>query len=162
MLSKSNNLGLSVLSMNKHYLELQISLLDIESNPDIVFDPSYCVFASEKRLYDTDVKVNHCLKSPAVYRRLFDEIKVDSAYLKSLIIKGATKMREKLCSYAQNQLPGGCYWDADQQIKDILSRLKPSNDVCESILGLNDYLTTAIPNLSQMACSNLVQVKKKH
>ena len=31
---------------------------------------------------------------------------------------------------------------------------------CESILGLNDYLTTAIPNLHQMARSNLVQVNK--
>ncbi len=37
---------------------------------------------------------------------------------------------------------------------------KPSNDVCESILGLNDYLTTAVPNLHQLARSNLVQVKK--
>lgn len=30
----------------------------------------------------------------------------------------------------------------------------------ESMLGLNDYLTTAIPNLAQVSCSNLVQVKK--
>ena len=41
-----------------------------------------------------------------------------------------------------------------------LRELKPSNDACKSILGLNDYLTTAIPNLHQMARSNLVQVKK--
>ena len=39
-------------------------------------------------------------------------------------------------------------------MQDILHELKPSNDVCESILRLNDYLTTAIP-------SNPVQVKKK-
>ena len=45
-------------------------------------------------------------------------------------------------------------------MQDILRELRPSNDVCESILGLNDYLTTAIPNLHQMARSNLVQVKK--
>lgn len=32
--------------------------------------------------------------------------------------------------------------------------------MCESILGLNDYLTTAVPNLHQLARSNLVQVKK--
>ena len=69
-------------------------------------------------------------------------------------------MREKLRSYAQKQLPGGCYWNPNQQIKDVLCQLKPSNDVCESILGLNDYLTTAIPNLNQMARSNLVQAKK--
>ena len=32
--------------------------------------------------------------------------------------------------------------------------LKPSNDLCESILGLNDYLTTAIPNLHQLSRSS--------
>jgi len=158
MLSKSNDLGLSVMSMNQHYLELKTFLLDVESNPDIVFDSSYRVFPSEKRLYEKDNKVNHRLKSPAVYLKLFD--KISSANLKSLLIKGASKMREKLCSYAQSQLPGGCYWDADPEVKDVLCQLKPSNDVCESILGLNDYLTTAIPNLNQMARSNLVQVKK--
>ena len=41
-----------------------------------------------------------------------------------------------------------------------MRQLKPSNDICESILRLNDYLTAVIPNLHQMACSNLVQVKK--
>ena len=39
--------------------------------------------------------------------------------------------------------------------------LEPSNDFCESMLGLNDYLTTAIPNLAQESRSNLVAVKKK-
>ena len=42
----------------------------------------------------------------------------------------------------------------------MLSGLKPSNDLCESILGLNDYLVTAIPNLHQDARSNMTQVKK--
>ena len=42
----------------------------------------------------------------------------------------------------------------------MLSGLKPSNDLCESILGLSDYLVTAIPNLHQDARSNLNQVKK--
>ena len=160
MLSKSNDLGLSVLSMNQHYLELQTYLSEVENSPDIVFDLNYRVFQSEERLYGPDAKVNHHLKSPAVYQRLFDKIEIDSANLTSLLIKGASKMKEKLCSYAQKQLPGGCYWNPDQQIKDVLCQLKPSNDVCESILGLNDYLTTAIPNLNQMARSNLVQVKK--
>ena len=44
-------------------------------------------------------------------------------------------------------------------MKDVLTKLKPSNDLCESILGLNDYLTTAIPNLF-LSRSNLVSVKK--
>ena len=58
-------------------------------------------------------------------------------------------MKEKLCSYAQNNLP-------DSEIKRVLSEVKPSNDFCESMLGLNDYLTTAIPNLHQVARSNLI------
>ena len=45
-------------------------------------------------------------------------------------------------------------------MKEVLAELKPSNDLCESILGLNDYLTTAIPSLHQMPCSNLVEVRK--
>ena len=49
-------------------------------------------------------------------------------------------MKKKLLSYAQNQLPGGKYWDPDENVKAILKSLKPNNDICESILGLNDYL----------------------
>ena len=69
-------------------------------------------------------------------------------------------MKKKLYTYAKNQLPGGKYWDPEVCVRKVLAELKPSNDLCESILGLNDYLTTAIPNLHQMSRSNLVQVKK--
>ena len=41
MLSKSNDLDLSVLSMNRHYLELQLYLTEVEMDPDVVFDPKY-------------------------------------------------------------------------------------------------------------------------
>lgn len=41
-----------------------------------------------------------------------------------------------------------------------MHNIKPSNDVCKSILGHNDYVTTADPNLHQITCSNLVQVKR--
>ena len=72
-------------------------------------------------------------------------------------------MREKLSTYAEDQLPGGCYWEPNEELQKILLEIKPSNDACESILGLNDYLTTAIPNLHQMARSNIIQAKKiKH
>ena len=118
------------------------------------------VFQSEKRIYGSHAKVNHRLNSQEVYENLLNSIGVDCDFLTKLLIKGASKMKEKLSSYAQNQLPEGCYWEPDQQVQDILRELKPSNDVCESILGLNDYLTTAIPNLHQMTRSNLVQVKK--
>ena len=97
--------------------------------------------------------MNHNLNSQSAYKKLFDSINsyIDCDDLTALLIKGASKMNENLSSYAQDQFPGGCYWEPDKQMQDILRDLKPSNDVCESILGLNDYLTTAIPNLHQMA-----------
>lgn len=52
------------------------------------------------------------------------------------------------------------YWEPNEEVQSILSEIKPSNDACESILGLNNYLTTAIPNLHQMARSNMIQMKK--
>ena len=77
-----------------------------------------------------------------------------------MISNGAAAMKSKLSSYAQNYLPGGIYWDPEPKIKEILAKLNPSNDLCESILGLNDYLNTAIPNMHQVTRSNLVQLKK--
>lgn len=160
MLSKSKELGLSAFSMNQHYLELQLYLSEITKDPDVAFKPNYHVFSSEKRIYGTDNKLNHRLKSPVVYDALFEDIKVDASYLQSLLVKGATAMKEKLCSYAADQLPGGRYWNPDKEVQEVLCQLQPSNDVCESVLGLNDYLTTAVPNLHQMSRSNLVQAKK--
>ena len=61
----------------------------------------------------------------------------------------------------KDQIPGGMYV-LGASIRKVLSELKPNNDVCESILGHNDYLTTAIPNLHQMAHSNIVQMKNNH
>ena len=45
-------------------------------------------------------------------------------------------------------------------MRKVLAELQPSNDLCESILELNDYLTTGLPNLHQVVRSNLVEVKK--
>ena len=45
-------------------------------------------------------------------------------------------------------------------IRRVPSQLKPSKYICESVLGLNDYLTTALPNLDQASRSTLVQMKK--
>ena len=69
-------------------------------------------------------------------------------------------MNEKLQYYAMKQLAGGIYWDSQPHIKEILSELDPSNDIWESILGLNDYLSTIIPNTHQQTRSNLTQIKK--
>ena len=90
--------------------------------------------------------LNHRSNSPAaVYDKLFEDIKFDPDTLKTILVKGAVKMKEKLSSYAHDQLPGGKFWDPDTQVRGVLSQLKPSNDVCESILSLNDYLTTHYP-----------------
>ena len=160
VLSKSSELGLSTYSMNCHYFELLTYLSELMSNPDIIFTKDHHVFSSEKRIYESNSKFNHRMNSPFVYDALFEDVEVETTYLHTLLFKGATAMKEKLCSYAADQLPGGRYWNPDKEVKDVLCQLQPSNDICESILGLNDYLTTALPNLHQMSRSNLVQLKK--
>ena len=100
------------------------------------------------------------LKSQDVYEHLFERDGSEECALYPVVVVGATAMQQKLCSYAWKQLPGGIYWDPEPSVREILAQLKPTNDVVESTLGLNDYLTTAVPNLHQMARSNLVEVKK--
>lgn len=162
MLSKSNHLAKTALDMNQHYLELKMFLQEAKSHPEILVDSKALVFVSEGRLYGPDKNVNHRLhtRSQAVYKHLFviDGSEEDTLY--PVLVAGVTAMEQKLCSYAWKQLPGGTYWDPEPPIKDVLSQLKPTNDVVESVLGLNDYLTTAVPNLHQLAQSNLVEVKK--
>ena len=161
MLLKSNDLKKSALDMNQHYLELSMFLQEVENHPEVVMDKDYRVFRSAESLYGDNKKLNHRhhSKSQAVYEKLF--VQSDSGTLYPLLAAGAVKMREKLLTYAQNQLPGGKYWNpTDPDVRRVLTELKPSNDLCASILGLNDYLTTAIPNLHQMARSNLVEMKK--
>ena len=163
MLSKSSDIGKSVMDMNVHYLELQVYLQELKIDPELVMDKNYRVFKSEEKLYGNN-KFNHRChhNSQVVFNKLFESSENDSVSLYPLVVTGAVKMVDKLHTYAKDQLPGGRYWEPESSIKKVLSELKPSNDLCESILGLNDYLTTAIPNLHQMARSNLVQMKKNH
>ena len=127
-------------------------------------DKRYEVFQDEKRLYGLSSTVNHRRHKnvESVYSKLFKERGDESSTLHPMIITGATKMKEKLLSYAEKHLPGGIYWNPEPAVRKVLTELKPSNDFCESILGLNDYLRTALPNLTQAARSNLVLVKKNH
>ena len=90
--------------------------------------------------------------------RIFTIDEWDSTLLYPLLTAGATEMKEKLCTYAKDQLPGGKYWEPEPAVEAVLRSIKPNNDLCESILGLNGYLTTALPNMHQMTCSNLIQV----
>ena len=61
----------------------------------------------------------------------------------------------KLSDYKKYQLPGGNYWIPTAEEKEILQKLAPNNDVCESVLGLNDWITTHTPNLCQVTKSTL-------
>ena len=161
-LAKSTELMKSALDMNTHYLELQVFLLELEKYPETIMDQHYTVFKSEERLYKDDAKVNHrChAKLKCVHDELFISNEWDETLLYPIITNGAASMKSKLSSYAQNQLPGGIYWDPEPKVKAILKELNPSNDFCESILGLNDYLNSTIPNMHQVTRSNLVQLKK--
>ena len=148
MLSKLSDLQKSALDMNLHYLELKFFLQEVEHHPEVVMDKEYRVFRSEEKLYGQNKVSNHRLhlKSCIVHNKLFEEHEDNPTLIYSLLVAGAVKMQEKLCTYAG--------------VREVLSELTPSNDLCESILGLNDYLTNAIPNLHQVARSNLVQLKK--
>lgn len=131
----------------------------VECNPEAAMDQNLQVFPSEKKLYGNDKKVNHRLHPSYLPNEevVFCYSETDWPCLSPLLSLEAAKMNAKLSSYAQNQLPGGKYWEPEP---DVASALKPNNDVCESILGLNDYLSVTMPNLHQMSKSNLVQAKK--
>ena len=163
MLAKSTDLNKNVLDMNQHYLELQTFLSEVECYPETAMDPNHQVFPSEKRLYGEDKKLNHRLHPSfaPIEELVFSDIESDRRLLYPLLLSGSAKMNAKLASYAQTQLPGGKYWNPEPDIATILKSLKPNNDICEGILGLNDYLSMVMPNLHQMSKSNLVQVKKK-
>ena len=117
----------------------------------------YAVIKSADRLYKDDTQVNHpChAKLKCVHDELFISNEWDETVMHPIIINGVASMKSKLSSYAQNQLPGGIYWDPDPKVKVILEEVNPSNDLCESILGLNNYLNTTIPNMHQVKQSNL-------
>lgn len=59
MLSKSNDLGKTVLDVNQHYLELKMYLQEVECDPAIIMDKDYRVFRSEERLYSNSKQINH-------------------------------------------------------------------------------------------------------
>lgn len=124
-------------------------------------NPNVKVFPSKERLYSKDRKLNHCLHPlyDSIEEVVFSRSENDED-LFLLLASVASKMNAKLSSYAENQLPGGRYWDLEPDGQSILKSLKPNNDLCESILGLNHHLSIVMPNLHQMSKSNLVQAKK--
>ena len=160
-LAKSTELDKSAFDMSKHYLELKCFLDELEAYPEIAGDSCLQVFVSEETLYGPSEKTNHRNHRVCkiVQERLFKRGDLDALVL-PVLASGAHAMRNKLLAYAQSQLPGGKYWNPDPYTEAVLRQLKPNNDLCESMLGLNDYLVTAIPNLQQLTRSNLIEVKK--
>ena len=68
-------------------------------------------------------------------------------------------MKDKLTDYKKDQLPEGKYWAPDDNVRQILRELKPHNDICESLLGLNDWLTAPLVNAKQHTKSVLIEGK---
>ena len=161
MLAKSTRLDKHVLEMNQHYLKLQCYLSEVEKHPEMALNPNAQVFLSEERLYGDDKKLNHRLHRShhCIEAIVFSRSDNDKDLLQ-LLASGARLMHNKLSSYAENQLPGGKYSDPEPDVQIILKSLKPNNDLCESILGLNDHLSIVMPNLHQMSKSNLIQASK--
>ena len=123
-------------------------------------DETLKVFKSESRLYG-DEKFNHRNRkaNKDVYSELL-QCNSDSELLLAKLVNGATSMRKKLKSYAKDHLPGGKYWDPPSHIVNVLQQVQPSNDICESILGLNDWLQNSLPGVSQLTKRNLIETKK--
>ena len=71
-------------------------------------------------------------------------------------------MATKLANYAEDQLLGGKYWEPDADLEKVLSQVESNNDLCESIFGLNDYLSIAVPNMDQLTRLSMVRVKKNN
>ena len=123
-LAKSNELSKSALDMNKHYLELKLFLGELEENPQTIFNKDFKVFYSESRIYEQENQ------NKPIEERLFKKDSWDEKLLLPLIAAGTRAMKNKLCAYA---IPGG---EPEPAVRAILAKLKPTNDLCESILGL--------------------------
>lgn len=83
-----------------------------------------------------------------------------TALITPRIQAAAEHMAAKLSDYKKDQLPGGKYWSPSKYDEELLKQLAPNNDICENILGLNDWISTQKVNLNQTTKSTLVEVKK--
>ena len=69
-------------------------------------------------------------------------------------------MALKLKNYKTDQLLGGTFWSPPPNVSEALKDLDPTNDACETILGLNDWLQKGTPNMSQRTVSAMVKTMK--
>ena len=139
--------------MNVHYLEILNFLQELTLHPERLQDRVTPVFISEKRLH-TEKTLNHRQNNAYIYDELFKSTADDDVTLPR-IRAAAEHMTTKLADYKEDQL----YWDPPKEQKEILSQLLPNNDICESILGLNDWLSSQIQNVNQTTKSTLVEIR---
>ena len=66
-------------------------------------------------------------------------------------------MADKLRLYKADQLPCGKLWSPSHTVKAALAHVQTSNDLCEGIHGLNDWLQKVTPNLAQRTVSTMVE-----
>lgn len=117
------------------------------------------VFVSEQRLH-VDKTTNNRENTMFIYDKLFITENTDKELLLPRVQAAAEHMAAKVSEYKKDQLPGGKYWHPTKEVELLLKQLLPNNDICESILGLNDWISTQKPNLCQKTKSTLVEVKK--
>ena len=158
MLLKSTYLNKSFLCMNIHYLELLNYLKLLSEKPRLILDPDMKVFHSEARIYE-DPKLDHRKSKNyiKVRERLYATDSFDEI-LFQMVQHAAHSMVKKLSQYKCDQLPGGRFWEPTGEVKRVLQ--PPTNDVTESILGLNDWLYKRNPNFHQRTVSTLIEVVK--
>ena len=75
-----------------------------------------------------------------------------------MISTAAKAMSSKLQRYKKDHLAGGQYHNPNQEMKSLLSSLKPHNDNSESVLGCNDWITEILPNMAQATRSVVIEV----
>ena len=152
---------LSKKDMNPHFLELLEHLQLCAKNPRFWLDPQIRVFKSEPRLYAQNA-LNHRTHSNyiPVRNQLYCHDEFNEEFTFPLFASASGEMAQKLKTYKEDQLPGGKHWDTSPSIREALKDLEPTNDACESILGLNDWLQKTTPNMTQRTVLAMVQTKK--
>ena len=120
------------------------------------------MFTSEPRLYGENKLVNHRqhIDYVPVRENLYTNDDFDEEITFPLIQSSAAEMAQKLKTYKADQLPGGRFWSPSTRVREMLMDLEPTNDACESILGLNDWLQKITPNMAQRTVLAMVQTKK--
>jgi len=97
-----------------------------------------------------------------ICKSLFAKNQSNHSLLLKCLSDGCSAMATKLANYAEDQLLGGKYWEPDADLEKVLSQVESNNDLCESIFGLNDYLSIAVPNMDQLTRLSMVRVKKNN